>query len=204
VSLTSKSRLLLALPAVALWLAACGEGNTDVRHYRVAKPKPAAAAPAPMATNGGDGAAINVPPPTGEANLTWKAPDGWREGKASSMRLASYGVPFDGGEGDLSIIRLNGVAGGFVPNINRWRGQVGLPAADEASIRAAATEGKSPLAPFTVVKLKNPDNGKGMLAAVYAIDDATLFVKLTAPETAIDGLEAAFTDFCATLAEASK
>jgi hypothetical protein len=118
------------------------------------------------------------------------------------MRLASFEVPVEGGAGDLSVVRLSGDAGGFVANINRWRGQLGLDAAEEADIRQAAKEGTSPLGPFTAVKLANPDGPKGMLAAVYALDGATLFVKLSAPTPAIDGLEQPFLDFCASIAEA--
>ena len=51
------------------------------------------------------------------------------------MRLASYNVPFDGGVGDLSIIRLAGQAGGDLANVNRWRDQLGLPNIDEINLR---------------------------------------------------------------------
>lgn len=197
----------LALPALALWLIACGDGNTDVRHYRVTK-APVAAPAAPNAP------AMPTPPPAMPAappgrspgavatGLTWTAPEGWKAAPPSSMRLASFEVPVEGGAGDLSVVRLGGDAGGFVANINRWRGQIGLAPAEEAAIREVAKEGTSPLGPFTAVKLANPDGPKGMLAAVYALDGATLFVKLSAPTPAIDGLEQPFLDFCASIAEA--
>ena len=59
--------------------------------------------------------------------FTWVLPEGWEEGKQSSMRLASYNVPLSGGGvGDFSLVQLGGVAGGVMANINRWRGQIGL------------------------------------------------------------------------------
>ena len=85
-------------------------------------------------------------------------PDGWKPASAGSMRIASFLVPTDAGDGDLSVVRLGGGAGGFVPNINRWRGQIGLDAADEASIMAAAVDGKAPVGAFQALKLVNSYN----------------------------------------------
>jgi len=205
VILSSSIRLSLALPALVLWLGACGDGNTDVRHYRVKKVAQPAAATMPAAAPGAMPAASpDLPPPPSGPGFTWTVPDGWKPASAGSMRIASFLVPTDAGDGDLSVVRLGGGAGGFVPNINRWRGQIGLDAADEASIMAAAVDGKAPVGAFQALKLVNPDNGKAMLAAVFSLDSATLFVKLTAPAAVVDGLEKPFTDFCSSIAEAAK
>ncbi|TNF37592.1 MAG: hypothetical protein EP329_02715 [Deltaproteobacteria bacterium] len=203
--LSSFVRLSLALPALVLWLGACGDGNTDVRHYRVKKVAPVPGVATPVAAPGEmPKAAPDLPPPPSGPGFTWTVPDGWKPAQAGSMRIASFVVPTDAGDGDLSVVRLGGGAGGFVPNINRWRGQIGLAPADEASIMAAAVEGKAPVGPFTALKLVNPDNGKAMLAAVFSLDSATLFVKLTASAAVVDGLEKPFTDFCSSIAEAAK
>jgi len=207
-----RSRLALCLAPVvaAAFLLACGPGDADVRQYRVPKSPPTAPAAMPAAPGGmgaaPPGMAGDVPPPPPAPNgFTWTLPEGWKATGGSNMRLASFEVPLaEGGVGDCSIVRLGGQAGGFVANLNRWRGQLGLAPADEASLRAEMITGKAPVGEFAAFKFANPDNGKGMLATMYAHGDATLFVKLTAPAAALDGLMPTFLDFCASLAEGPK
>jgi hypothetical protein len=44
------------------------------------------------------------------------------------MRVASFRVTGkDGKQADVSVIPLPGLAGSDLDNVNRWRGQVGLP-----------------------------------------------------------------------------
>ncbi len=43
------------------------------------------------------------------------------------MRVASFEVSENGKTADVSVIPLGGMAGGDLANVNRWRGQVGLP-----------------------------------------------------------------------------
>lgn len=200
----------LAPFALAASLLACGDGQSDIRQYRVPKaPAPAAAAPggtaaAPAAAPPGMAGEV-APPPTPPTGYTWTLPAGWKETGASSMRLASFEVPLaEGGVGDCSIVRLGGQAGGLVANINRWRGQIGLAPTDEATLRAEMVAGKAPVGEFAAFKLANPETGKGMLATMYMQTDATLFVKLTAPVAALDALMPTFLDFCASLAEVPK
>ena len=195
----------LASLVLAVWLAACGDGNSDVRHYRVAKAAPAAMTAAPARPGTPEMPANRIPPPPPSPNrLTWSAPTGWQAAPPSSMRVASFRVPLEGGAGECSLVRLAGDAGGLVANINRWRGQIGLAPADEATIRAAVHEGASPLGPFSAVKIANPDAPSGLLAAIFPLGSATLFVKLSAPTAAIDGLEPTFLAFCASIAEAQQ
>src|SRR3954469_20730083 len=60
--------------------------------------------------------------------LTWKTPEGWTESPPGEMRVASFKISGkDGRQADLSIVPLSGGGGGDIANVNRWRGQVGLP-----------------------------------------------------------------------------
>lgn len=62
-----------------------------------------------------------------DAPMTWKTPEGWTEGPAGSGMIT---VAFTVGEGDsevrTTIMALGGDGGGVLPNVNRWRNQVGL------------------------------------------------------------------------------
>ena len=58
--------------------------------------------------------------------LIWGKPNSWVPSEGSSMRLASFAIPYSGGTGDLSVIQLGGDGGGLKSNVNRWRGQLNL------------------------------------------------------------------------------
>ena len=58
--------------------------------------------------------------------LIWEKPNSWVPSEGSSMRLASFAIPYSGGTGDLSVIKLGGDGGGLKSNVNRWRGQLNL------------------------------------------------------------------------------
>ena len=54
--------------------------------------------------------------------------------RAASFRVAAH----DGRQADVSVIPLPGLAGSDLDNVNRWRGQVGLPGVSEAELAKLA------------------------------------------------------------------
>jgi len=122
------------IASLAATLAGCG--RNDIQVYKVAKE--AAPAPAQMA------AAAVLPPGHPDAagaapTLEWKLPAGWEEAPLGQMRLASFRVPGkDGKQADVSVVPLPGLAGRDLDNVNRWRGQVGLPAITEEEMAKMA------------------------------------------------------------------
>jgi hypothetical protein len=76
------------------------------------------------------GAAANGP------NPEWTVPKDWQVGNGSPMRRATFVVKgSDGQSAEVVVSSFPGDVGGLVPNINRWRGQIGLGpvAPDEVS-----------------------------------------------------------------------
>ena len=66
---------------------------------------------------------------------TWEAPEHWKKGKSSAMRVGSYRVDGNDGESlDFSISTFPGDVGGLLPNINRWLQQVDLPEIETSSL----------------------------------------------------------------------
>ncbi|HVU86621.1 MAG TPA: hypothetical protein VHD36_04835 [Pirellulales bacterium] len=59
--------------------------------------------------------------------LTYDVPSGWTEGPAGGMRKAAFAVGTGAESGEVTIISLDASGGALLPNINRWRQQVGLP-----------------------------------------------------------------------------
>jgi hypothetical protein len=126
----------------------------------------------------GEPTAASSDKPAGQPQ--WSAPTSWRPAGPKPQRVASYDIPgADGDIGDVSISALSGDGGGLVANINRWRGQVGLAALDDAGVRresqritcADGTEG-------TLVRLAG--NEKHIVAAIIPHGSQTWFFKLTA------------------------
>ena len=73
---------------------------------------------------------------SGGPQVTDTPPAHWKKQPATSMRQASYLVEGEGGAStDISLVILRGAAGGTLDNVNRWRGQLGQPAIDEATLK---------------------------------------------------------------------
>ena len=149
---------------------------------------PIGAAMMPGGTSEFDAMATAAP-----ASLKWKAPAGWAEKPASGMRRATFAVPGGAGPADLSVISLPGDAGGELPNVNRWRAQVGLGAWDAGAFAKAAEKVKSPAADFTVVDLAGP--AQRMVVGMAVRNGETWFFKLLGPDATVGAAKPAFKEF---------
>ncbi len=184
---------LAALAAAITFLTASGcVDEPQIRTYQV--PKSAESAPAATPDAGGDHGG-------GDSHFAWDTPEGWTSSPGSSMRLATLTAPLpDGGTGDCSIIVLGGQGGGIVGNVNRWRGQIGLPEETGESILDEARVVEGRIGEFRVFRLENPDlPDQAFLAAMMPHEGQTVFVKLAAPAAALDSLEPGFLSLCRSL-----
>ena len=69
------------------------------------------------------------------ASIAFEAPDGWTESQGSVLRVASYRISKEGHPpADFSLTTFRGDTGGLVPNVNRWRAQVGLSSWTEQDV----------------------------------------------------------------------
>ncbi len=175
----------------AVLQAGCGRPSKAVRKYQVNKPPPEAAHPPADATH----------PPAGarDAAYTWELPEGWSEDASrgsSSMRLASFLVRVGGAEGTCSIVELAGEGGGLAANVNRWRGQIGLPTASEEEIAQAMEAFEGFMGEIRSCELVNPNQpGAAFIAAILPRDSVTVFVKLGAKAEALPALRDSFKAF---------
>ena len=71
---------------------------------------------------------------SGGESKNWPAPSNWKQKAAGQMVLASYAVGEDGKVADVSVSSFPGDVGGLFANVNRWRGQMGLPAIQESEL----------------------------------------------------------------------
>ncbi len=148
------------------------------------------AAPADMANT-------TVPAASG-AGLAWAAPAHWTAKAPGAMRKGSYAIKTaDGTEADLSVTAFPGDTGGLHANLNRWRGQVGLPPASPAELDAALLHLDGDGLHFDVIELAgttgNPPTR--MLGAITSHGGNSWFFKLTGPDPLVAGEKESFLAF---------
>ena len=90
-------------------------------------------------------------------------PEGWSEVPGSGMRMVSYTIP--GTSIDFYMIPLS--MGDVTSNVNRWRGQVGLPeaSAEELAdqVQTLTVDGHA----VNYVEIYNAESGRGIIAAIF-------------------------------------
>jgi len=180
---TSRSLVPIVVGTLAL---AIGCNRDDVAHYRVPKDAGAQAPgmgmpPMGMAPGGIPGAGMPEPPkPSGKGALKWTLPKGWTEEAAGGMRFATLKPPVTG-KIDASVVVLPGTAGGELANVNRWRGQIGLPPIDEATLAGQRTVLKTKAGDLSVFDFTSEGQIKSRMVAglITTADGNTWFLKLT-------------------------
>lgn len=175
-----------ALAAAAV-VVASGCRRDEVTRYRVPKETPA-----PMgarAPTGGPamGAAGDLPPPPAMngGGLEWTLPKGWKQEVAGGMRYATFEVPVQG-RLDASVVVLPGEAGGELANVNRWRGQIGLPPVEESALASARKVVRTKAGAFSLYDFTSDGQVKTRVVAALAEERGnTWFLKLTGDAGAV-------------------
>ena len=193
-------RLPTLLAAAAL-LAACRPAPKVTTYEVKAEPAPAkeavAAAPAPrpamQATPAMQAEAAQAGQPT------WaELPAGWSVGPANAMRKGSWTLTGPNGtKAEVAVTVFPGNVGGLTANVNRWRGQIGLPPASEADILAAAKPGKVGADEAQRFVMVSADGAKSTDAFLVPKNGSTWFCKLSGDTAAVQAQADAFTRFLA-------
>jgi hypothetical protein len=167
----------LSLALSALLAAGCGQNSVKV--YTIPKEAPPA---------------VTEQQPAASPQVKWTTPDGWMEQPASEMRVASFKVAGPNRkQADVSVIPLAGMAGSDLNNVNRWRGQIGLPPASEDEIQKAATPVEVSGQPALLYDLAGESNS--ILAAIQRRGDTTWFFKMTGDNKLVAQQKPAFLAF---------
>jgi len=214
-------RLTALVPGLLLLL--CGCRDREITSYRA--PKDPAVAPVapnagmadtnslpdghppvgPVATPGaaaGAGTMVGTAVPTGSDSLTWTAPAGWTAMPDRPMRKATFAVKdATGAAADLSITAFPGDTGGLLANLNRWRGQIGLPPLNEAQLPASVEHLEANGLQFDVADFAGTANGAPtrIVGAIVPKDGETWFFKLMGPDALVAAQKPAFLDFLRTI-----
>lgn len=133
-------------------------------------------------------------------SLAWTTPDGWTSVPPSQMRVASFNVTNANGKtADVSIVPLSGLGGGDAPNVNRWRGQVGLAPASDDDIQSSAQNIVAAGAPATLYDLGGATSR--ILGVIQHRDDGnSWFYKMTGDPELVEQQKPVFIAFLKSLA----
>ena len=207
-------RLPVLTPLLFLLVAGCH--RDEVKTYRVAKdqnqPQPQSApamstdSPNPTLPPGHpDISSASAAPGfaasgSAQPQLTWKTPEGWTEVPPGEMRVASFKIQGQNGkQADVSVIPLPGLPGSDEANVNRWRGQVGLPPAspDELKKSAENVEADGQPAQLYDIAGQNPGSGDAtrILGVIQHRTDAVWFFKMTGDADLAEQQKPAFVAF---------
>ena len=131
---------------------------------------------------------------SGAPQVKWKMPEGWTEVPASSMRYASFSASGENGSKiDISVITFPGEGGSDADNVNRWRGQIGLPPVDQHAVSSQVVPLKTVQTTFSTTDMAGAN--ARTLAAWTRRDGRVWFFKATGPGAAVEKEKSKFFDF---------
>ncbi|MDB6058603.1 MAG: hypothetical protein JWO95_2447 [Verrucomicrobiales bacterium] len=141
----------------------------------------------------------NVPSTQAESDVTgpkMDVPATWKEKAPGPMVLKSYTVSgASGGQAVVAISTFPGDVGGKLPNVNRWRRQMGQPDIDDSQLDTVA----KPFETGYSVDIEGTDAKTGKPARLIAIaiphDGNTWFYKLLGDKNTVKESKATFLNF---------
>jgi hypothetical protein len=138
--------------------------------------------------------------PQNSEKPVWTVPADWQEAPPSEFLLAEFVISgANGAKADVNVAMLNGAGGGVLPNVNRWRGQLGLPPITEDNLPAATSALEVAGGQATMVDLTGTDTKAGQKARLIGVilpqTGQTWFYKLMGDEQLVGQQTEAFTKF---------
>jgi hypothetical protein len=129
-------------------------------------------------------------------------PDGWKEIPNPPMLLAKYVIQGNGdAKAEVNISQLEGTGGGLMMNINRWRGQLNLPALSEEDFSKEAHAMDIAGTQATLVDMTGTDKtGKSsrLIGIIAPQTGQTWFYKLMGNPQIVEQQKDTFTKFIQT------
>jgi hypothetical protein len=126
---------------------------------------------------------------TESMGLTYATPAGWGPGPTSSMRRASFVISEDGKQATVAVTAFSRDSGpqmtSPLANVNRWRGQLGLPPVSEEELSQAIEPIEIDGQEGLYVAIDGTDGaaaGRAMRAAMIEHADLVWFFKLDGPQ----------------------
>ena len=133
------------------------------------------------------------------AKPSWEVPADWREAPVGQMSLARFEIGGSDGKAEVTVSAFPGAAGGWLLNLNRWRGQLGLKPVGQAEAEklVASLDVMGGKAMLVDMNGQNPQTGQKLrlISAIVPREGLTWFYKLMGDEAAAEREKAAFIKF---------
>ncbi len=133
------------------------------------------------------------------ADSVWKVPADWQSVPPSEFLVAKFLIQNGDAKAEVNVSQLAGEGGGLAANVNRWRGQLGLPAADETESSKSISTFDIPNGQATLVDLTGTDSKTRkparLIGAIVPQNGQTWFYKLMGDEQIVAQQKDAFTKF---------
>ena len=126
----------------------------------------------------------------------WRVPAGWQEISGGQFLVAKFTLTGDGGAtAAVNVSSSAGDGGGMAANVNRWRGQLGLPPISEIFTTSLDVAGGT--AQVVEMSGTNAQNGQPsqLIAVIVSQPDQTWFYKLMGDAKVVAGQKDAFVQF---------
>ncbi len=154
--------------------------------------------PSHPAIPGMDSAAPAAPAADTTGKPTWTVPAGWKEGQLAQFLVAKFVIQTGDASAAVNVSQLNGDGGGLLPNINRWRGQLGQTPLTEDDVAKLPTIDASGVK-ATLVEIAGTDARSGqpanLVGVVLPLTGQTWFYKLMGDASVVTQQKAAFIAF---------
>lgn len=137
-------------------------------------------------------------PPGSRSEFTFDVPTNWTAAPPGGMRKASFGVRDGEQQVEITVITLPPTSGEVLPNVNRWRGQLGREPLDQGSLATAVkTVQISGQAGHYMKRVAQNTSGDGLatVAAMVPHAGSIWFFKLTGDGALVEREEANFEKF---------
>jgi hypothetical protein len=134
-----------------------------------------------------------------EGQPNWQVPQGWQEVSGGQFLVGKFIITDNGGKAAVNVSQSAGTGGGVPMNVNRWRGQLGLPpqSEDEAMQSLASIDAGG--AKASLVEMSGTDTRTGQPAQLVAVivpqADQTWFYKLMGDAAVVAGHKDEFIKF---------
>ncbi len=129
----------------------------------------------------------------------WSVPADWQTGQLAQFLIAKYIIAgANGAQAAVNVSSLAGDGGGLLPNVNRWRGQLGLAPTTDADLANLPTVDASGVK-ATVIELAGTDARTGksaqLVGLVLPLNGQTWFYKLMGDADVVTQQKDAFIKF---------
>lgn len=206
--------VLVGMSAISLWgLSGCDQAKPTA--YKIPKEERSVSMPMPgaQAASSAETASQTAPasPATAPAapgmqvlpgmseaaqqagEIIYSTPAGWTDLPASGIRKAHLRVTDENGSAELTVTTFPGDVGGTLANINRWRGQIQLPAIQADQLGEVTRQTSIFHHGALYVTL---DGGvDSIIAAILPFHGYTWFIKLQGSSSTVFDNEAKFQQF---------